>query len=83
MILPTKHLSQDRALLTVGARLLARLSQPRTVSALWEEISRPVLLIKGSKRPALRYDAYVLALDLLFLMGAIEFQNGLLSRKTP
>ncbi len=81
MILPTKHLSQDRALLTVGARLLAHLSQPKTVSALWEEISRPVV-IKDSKRPALRYDAYILALDLLFLMEAIEFQNGLLGRKT-
>lgn len=82
MILPTKHLSQDRALLTVGARLLARLTQPKTVSALWEEISRST--IPGeSKKPALRYDAYVLTLDLLFLMGAIEFQDGLLSRKQP
>jgi len=81
MILPTKHLSQDRALLTVGARLLAHLSQPRTVSALWEVISRPTM-IKDGKRPALRYDAYVFALDLLFLMGAIELQDGLLSRKT-
>lgn len=41
MILPSKHLSQDRALLTVGARLLVHLSHPKTVSSLWEEISRP------------------------------------------
>ena len=81
MILPTKHLSEDRALLTVGARLLICLSQPKTVSALWEEISRPTLA-ENIKRPALRYDSYVLALDLLFLMGTIEFQNGLLNRKT-
>ena len=38
MILPSKHLSQDRALLTVGARILQKLSQPKTVSALWEEL---------------------------------------------
>jgi len=82
MILPTKHLSQDRALLTVGARLLAHLSQPKTVSALWEEISR-MAITKDDKRPAPRYDAYVLTLDLLFLMGAIELRDGLLSRKTP
>lgn len=82
MILPTKHLSQDRALLTVGARLLAHLARPKTASALWEEISRPAA---NTARPktALRYDAYVLTLDLLFAIGAIELQEGLLSRKAP
>ena len=81
MILPSKHLSQDRATLTVGARILRHLSQPKTVSALWEEIRRT-----GGKRedmPPSRYDAFVIALDLLFLMGAIEFQDGLLSQKSP
>lgn len=82
MILPTKHISQDRALLTVGARLLLYLSQPMTVSALWEAVSRSSRA-KDSKKPPLRYDAYVLTLDLLFLMGAIELGDGLLSRKTP
>lgn len=82
MILPSKHLSQDRALLTVGARLLMHLAQPKTVSALWVEISRPVIT-KEDKKTALRYDAYVLTLDLLFLMGVVELQDGLLSRKSP
>lgn len=82
MILPTKHLSQDRALLTVGARLLALLSMPKTVSALWEELSRPASTVDDKKR-ALRYDAYVLTLDLLCLLGVIELRDGLLSRKTP
>jgi hypothetical protein len=82
MILPTKHLSQDRALLTVGARLLAHLGQPKTVSALWEEITRRAIS-KENTNPSLRYDAYVLTLDLLFLMGTIELRDGLLSRNTP
>jgi hypothetical protein len=82
MILPTKHLSQERALLTVGARLLTHLAQPRTVSSLWEDMMHSDISIKG-KKSALRYDAYVLALDLLFLIGAIEFQDGLISRKQP
>jgi len=81
MILPTKHLSQDRALLSVGARLLARLTRPKTVSALWEEVLKPPDAEDG-KKPSLRYDAYVLTLDLLFLMGAIELRDGLLRRKT-
>ncbi|MEZ0295197.1 MAG: ABC-three component system middle component 6 [Candidatus Methylacidiphilales bacterium] len=82
MILPTKHLSQDRALLSVGAKLLCRLSEPMTVSALWEAVSKPVKT-DNSNIPALRYDAFVLTLDLLFLIGAIELKNGLLIRNKP
>ena len=82
MILPTKHLSQERALLTVGTQLLSHLVQPKAVSALWAEISRST--IPGqNKKPPLRYDTYILTLDLLFLMGAIELQGGLLRRKMP
>lgn len=81
MILPSKHLSQDRALLTVGATILRLLTRPMTVSALWEEMPRPVA---GKKvPPPLRYDGFVLALDMLFLMGVIELRDGLLRRGAP
>ncbi len=79
MILPSKHLPQDRALLTVGATILQHLSDPVTVSALWEKMPRPVAGQKTA--PHLRYDAFVLALDMLFLMGAIELREGLLYRR--
>lgn len=78
MILPSKHLSQNRALLTVGAVILRHLSDPVTVSALWEEISRSAREQKAAS--PLRCDAFVLALDLLFLIGAIERREGLLFR---
>ncbi|MCI5145523.1 MAG: hypothetical protein D3923_08315 [Candidatus Electrothrix sp. AR3] len=81
MILPSKHLSQEHALLTVGAKLLILLSQPKTVSTLWEEISAS-FTSKKERAPALRYDAYVLTLDLLFCIGVIELQEGFLQRKT-
>ena len=78
MILPSKHLSQDRALLTVGAAILRHLSHPVTVSALWEQMPRSVV---DQKAPSpLRYDGFVLALDLLFLIGAVELRDGLLVR---
>ena len=80
MILPSKHLSQDRALLTVGAHILQNLRQPTTVSALWEELPcQP----KESKNETmfLSYDNFVLSLDLLFLLGAIELAEGLLRRR--
>lgn len=80
MILPSKHLPQDRALLTVGATILRQLSYPVTVSALWEEMPRPEDEQNGPL--PLRYDAFVLTLDLLFLLGAIEFKEGLIQRRT-
>jgi ABC-3C biological conflict system middle component len=82
MILPTKHLSQERALLSVGARLLAHLSRVMTVSSLWEEASRPAQGVDRGIVP-LKYDAFVLTLDLLFLMGAIDLEEGLLRRNAP
>lgn len=80
MILPSKHLSQDRALLSVGAHILQNLGQPKTVSALWEELPRQP---KESKHETvlLSYDTFVLALDLLFIMGTIELAEGLLRRR--
>lgn len=82
MILPTKHLAQDRALLTVGARILPSLEHPITVSALWEQLSRDSTSPTTTPNP-LRYDAFVLALDLLFLMGTIQLSDGLLNRAKP
>ena len=80
MILPSKHVSQDRALLSVGARILLSLSRPKTVSALWEEMLQ--LAAGNDSVPLLHYDGFVLALDLLFLMGTIDLQSGLLRRRT-
>lgn len=81
MILPSKHLPQERALLTVGAAILRHLSHPLTVSALWEQMPRAAVDYKASS--PMRYDGFVLALDLLFLVGAIELREGLLVRGTP
>jgi hypothetical protein len=81
MILPTKHLAQDRALLTVGARILRSLEYPITVSALWELLS--CNSASPTKPNSLRYDAFVLALDLLFVIGTIELSDGLIKRANP
>lgn len=77
MILPSKHLSGRRALLTVGGEILELLDRPRTVSSLWEELRGG----KGkTKLRRLSYDWFVLALDLLFLMGAVALRDGLLTK---
>jgi len=77
MILPSKHLSHERALLTVGARILLQLSEPKTVSGLWEDFAIPM----GISTRTIHYNSFILAIDLLYLIGAIELHEGLISRK--
>ena len=72
MILPSKHLPQEKALLTIGAELLKHLSRPKTVSAVWEQVRQSVQV---------SYDWFVLALDLLYAIDAIEIHEGLLIRR--
>ena len=38
MILPTKHVRPDRALIGVGAEVLEILKRPMTMSRLWDEV---------------------------------------------
>jgi hypothetical protein len=73
MILPSKHLPQERALLTVGATLLAGLERPMTISALWQSVQE-----EGAS--SLSFDWFVLALDLLHILGTVQLREGLLVR---
>lgn len=86
MILPTKHLREDQALIAVGAELLGLLDEPKTVSRLWEEIRRARGEAEASaatptdrtaRSPQIRearcnipFDWVILALGLLYLLGA-------------
>lgn len=72
MILPTKHISQSEALIGVGATLLAELSGPMTVSALWEHLR--------TKPNIGTFERFILASNLLYLIGAIEIKDGLIVR---
>ena len=75
MILPTKHIPQNEALIGVGATVLARLNKPMTVSGLWEHLK--------DEPNVGTFERFVLASNLLFLMGAIDLKNGLLIRAAP
>lgn len=78
MILPTKHIRPDRALLSVGAELLECLREPKTVSRLWDEVRTR----RGRHAGAapLGYDWFILAVDLLFMLGAVEYERGLVRK---
>jgi hypothetical protein len=76
MILPTKHLSEDRALLTVGGQLLGLLEKPKTVSVLWEDFkARP------DAEVSVPFDWFVLALDFLACTGTVSLQGNRISKK--
>jgi hypothetical protein len=72
MILPTKHISENEAILGVGATILRHLESPITVSGLWERTK--VESNVGT------FERFVLAADLLFIIGAIELRDGILVR---
>jgi hypothetical protein len=76
MILPTKGLAIDRALLSVGAEVLRRLEGPKTVSRLWEQMSER----RSTLLQTVSYDWFLLTLDMLYLLGALEFKDGRLYR---
>ena len=78
MILPTKHVRGDRALIGVGGELLRLLKQPMTVSRLWDEVREA----RATFAPAspIGYEWFVLGLDLLFIMGAVSLDRGVLHR---
>lgn len=79
MILPTKYLPQDRALLTVGAEILVQLKEPRTVSELWECVSES--RNRSIAATPLSFDWFVLALNLLYAVTAIGYSNGVVRRE--
>jgi hypothetical protein len=77
MILPAKHLRPDRAVLDVGAEILAQLEESRTVSELWERvrIARATRVWQGP----LSFDWFVLSLSFLYAVSALDIANGVIS----
>jgi hypothetical protein len=73
MILPTKHVSLDKSLLGAGAAVLPLLSEPMTTTGIWERVKHAPEI--GA------YGRFVLTLDFLFAIGAIDMVEGLIIRK--
>lgn len=78
MILPTKRMRPDRALIGVGAEVLVALGQPMTVSRLWDVIRSRRSADASS--PAIDYRWFVLTLDLLYTIGAIDLERDLIRK---
>jgi len=81
MILPTKRLGPERAMLTVGAEVLRLLTEPKTVSRLWDELGQAKDEHSLTRR--VNYDWFVLTLDFLYMLGVVEMDHGKIRRIKP
>jgi hypothetical protein len=77
MILPSKHLSQSRALVSIGAEVLSQLDEPLAVSELWERV-RSARASKPDAAP-LSFDWFVLTLTFLHTIFAVEMSDGVIA----
>lgn len=73
MILPSKHIKTAASLIWIGAILISNLKTPKSVGLLWEEVKKNQYIRD--------YRRFILALDFLYLVSAIEIEDGLLAVK--
>lgn len=72
MILPTKYLREDEALIGVSATLLPLVEKADNLTELWES---------AKKIDAIgNYERFILALDFLYLLGLVDLHNNGISR---
>ena len=72
MILPDKHIKLEYSLLNCGALLLSEITEPQTISSLWEKAKQHETLVS--------YEKFLLSLDYLYSIQAITVIDGLIAR---
>lgn len=80
MLTPTKGITPQRALLTIAAQISITLMEPMTVSQLWLEFQK--WRDGNGIENRVSFGWFVLALDVLFAIGVIEFEDNLLYKIT-
>ena len=73
MILPSRSVREEQSLLGIGAVALGHLERPQTVTGLWEKMR--------DGNAALAYGRFVLALDILYIAGAVDLSGDVISKK--
>tara|TARA_R110001599_G_scaffold67867_4_gene191402 strand:+ start:30315 stop:30542 length:228 start_codon:yes stop_codon:yes gene_type:complete len=72
MIMPNKYLREDEALIGFGSVVLMHISIERSLSDLWEDVKNFESI--GN------FERFILVLDMLFLLGLIEFEKNKIKR---
>ncbi|MGV2901731.1 ABC-three component system middle component 6 [Microbacterium sp. AGC62] len=76
MITPTKGIAPQRALLSVAAQISESLSEPMSVSQAWDALAS-WRIANGATEP-LSFAWFSYALDVLYTIGAVHFDDGIL-----
>ncbi len=72
MILPDKNIKLEYSLLNCGALILGEISEPQTISLLWNKVKKHEALVNHEK--------FLFTLDYLYLINAITLRDGLIVR---
>lgn len=78
MILPDKHIRAENALIGVGSDILYCLENPKVVSILWDDVQKR--RDRNDRASSIEFDWFILALDFLFMVGAVITHDGLIVR---
>ena len=77
MLMPTKHIKTENALIGVGAELLAILDKEKTASRLFLDLQEAR---RKNDLATIHFDWFMLAVDFLFTIGAVRFESGLIKK---
>lgn len=72
MILPDKNIKLEYSLLSCGATLLTEITEPQTLSLLWDKVKNHEALVS--------YEKFLLTLDYLYMINAITLKDGMIAR---
>ncbi len=72
MILPDKNIKLEYSLLNCGALILEEMSEPQTISLLWDKVKKHEALVN--------YEKFLITLDYLYMINSITLRDGLIVR---
>ncbi|WP_339783466.1 ABC-three component system middle component 6 [Paenibacillus sp. FSL R7-0313] len=79
MLTPTKNLHEDKSIIKIGARILSILNSPHTVSSAWKSYVQ-IQEYETNGKIRIQFDNFILAIDFLYIIGAIEHGDDLMWR---
>lgn len=77
MLMPTKHIKTENALIGVGAEVLELLERDKTVSTLFRDLQN---WRRENDLTTIYFDWFLLSLDFLYSIGAVRFESGVLKK---
>lgn len=77
MLMPTKHIKVENAIVGVGGEVLDLLGEDKTVSRLFHDLKERR---QESQLSTIHFDWFLLTIDFLYSIGAIRFEDGVLKK---